>query len=88
MAEMRITPQQYEASMRRHGTRDWTAEDNRVTRQYREENAIGEFAPPADEQPAPDVAQRDSGQATEAPRIAPAKAAPRKATGSTADDGK
>lgn len=50
MAEMRITPEQYEASMRRHGTREWTNEDNRVTAQYREENNLGEFAPEPERQ--------------------------------------
>lgn len=56
MAERAITPEQYEASMRRHGTAEWTSEDNRVTEAYRRENGIGEFAPqpePGDPIPRP-----------------------------------
>jgi len=91
MAEMAITPQQYEASMRRHGTREWTAEDNRVTRQYREENSIGEFAPEpepqndADSQRTPDQRPEPAGQDDKGPAASQQK---RSAAKPASDDSK
>lgn len=99
MAEMAITPQQYEASMRRHGTREWTNEDERVTRQYREENSLGEFAPEpepqadadsqrtADQRPEP-KSDADEAKASASAGRASVKSTPAKATAAKADDGK
>jgi hypothetical protein len=39
-----ITEQQYEASMRRHGTADWTREDERVQAEWLAQNAPAEPA--------------------------------------------
>lgn len=35
----RISEAQYEATMRRHGTADWTSEDGRIQREYLAQNA-------------------------------------------------
>lgn len=80
MAEMAITPQQYEASMRRHGTRDWTREDDRVTTEWRRQNGLGEFAPEpelqidADSQRSPDQRPRPKSDDSPAGETPPADA--------------
>lgn len=51
-----ITVEQYDATMRRHGTADWTAEDRRVMDEYQAYHNVGKYAPEA--QPS-DEGQRD-----------------------------
>lgn len=42
-----ITVEQYDATMRRHGTADWTSEDNRIMNEYQQYHNVGKYAPEA-----------------------------------------
>jgi hypothetical protein len=53
-----VTQQQYEASMRRHGTADWTREDDRIQSEWLAQQNQPEppvSGPETDDQPAEDV---------------------------------
>lgn len=42
-----ITAEQYDATMRRYGTADWTSEDRRIMNEYQQYHNVGKYAPEA-----------------------------------------